>query len=219
MKRSIFFIMFLNGLSMVGLATRSLSETTVYSSETEKQKKIQEFNQVIQRIELDGSVKEFNAIRALKGEDSKSRLDALISLSLMSNLSPSVLPVLLPLLKDPSPSIRSLVKETLDKVRNPSGSAIPILLPLIADQDAEVRSTIVNVLGKMRKAASSVVPAIIPLLKDQDARVRSSAVEALGQMGESAKSAIPDLTPLLKDQDLGVRFKAMTALAKLELYP
>ena len=132
-------------------------------------------------------------------------------ISSMGESAKPAIPYLIPLLKNPDPSIRSSVVGVLAVLEE--SAIIPILIPLLKDPDSEVRWQTALYLGYLVKSSKLIIPEIIPLLQDSDASVRSFAVFSVGLFGEAS---IPKLRPLLKDPNSIVRLRVAEAFGTMD---
>ncbi|BBM86163.1 HEAT repeat-containing PBS lyase [Candidatus Uabimicrobium amorphum] len=139
--------------------------------------------------------------------------EALAEIGEIGEEAHSVVPDLIPLLKDEDLIVRSSAAEALGGIGEKAYLAVPHLIPLLQDRDEDVRNSAAWALGKIEKKAHSSVPHLIPLLKDKDKKVRVDATKILGRIG--AHSAVPHLIPLLQDEDKEVRAYAAWALGKI----
>ncbi len=133
--------------------------------------------------------------------------------------SEQVIPPLLPLLKDPDPSLRLGAARSLGAIRYSAADVVVSgLLPLLNDPDAAVRFAAADTLGQIGSPdAARVVPQLKRLLRDPHPDVRFAAADTLGQIGSAQDVTIVSaLVPLLKDPDSSVRIGAARALGRLD---
>jgi hypothetical protein len=132
--------------------------------------------------------------------------------------SAAATPVLLDLLKDSNPRVRSKAcSALLDGY--PTSVGTPDLVRALHVQDAVLR---VRILCKMQSHSSEcgdTVSAVTELLRDQDYLVRQEATETLASIGPSARSSIPALRVALTDEHWQVHDAAEDALALLDSQP
>jgi HEAT repeat protein len=128
----------------------------------------------------------------------------------------SVIPALVPLLKDKSSRIRSQAAIALGRMGRPGQSVILSLLPFLNDEDASVRANMALAFGNMGESHVTTIQNLRSLVRSEDASVRSDAVSALEEIEGFAKVVIPHLIPLLKDQNITVRTRTILALASIQ---
>jgi HEAT repeat protein len=117
--------------------------------------------------------------------------------------------VLVDLLKDKDPKIRTRVVRTLGLTAN--ADAIDPLITATKDPDEDVRSEAVSSLGMIQNP--KIVPTLIQSLNDTYSFVRSQAADALEH--EKDASAINPLLDTVSDPDPDVEGSAENALANL----
>lgn len=104
--------------------------------------------------------------------------EALGKIGSARKLGAQVIPPLLPLLRDPSPSVRERTVVALGMFDEPEEDAI---LELVDDPNWRVRGVVAWALGNTR--SESVLEALIQLSKDSRSAVRVMAMLALGLVG------------------------------------
>jgi HEAT repeat protein len=116
-------------------------------------------------------------------------------------------PVILPLLKESDPRIRSVALQTLLRVKGLDRSIISDLRPLLSDASPAIRARTLNLLSYLILAQASnaqveikrtLKPWLMPLLQDENPDVRLQAGIALILATDLAKLEIPTLIALLK---------------------
>jgi HEAT repeat protein len=141
----------------------------------------------------------------------------------LAHIGPSVVPHLIPLLKDQDARIRSDVATALGLLGKSAQLAIPPLIALFKEEHSlpeprvktraqrltEVDPAAGNALRMMGELA---IPDLILLLKDENVLLRFGAALVLGNIGKPAESAIPDIVPLLRDKDKQLQSMAFIAL-------
>lgn len=151
----------------------------------------------------------------------------------------AVVPPLIHLLRDTSPSVRHHAAHALSKMRDPRGvdaliatlhdhdatvlakaafalgqlgdaRAIPALVGLLGHESRELQSTLASVLERFCLPA---VPPLVEALKDARWQVREHAAYILGVIGSA--DAVPALVTASHDQQWQVRFASVHALGDL----
>ena len=123
----------------------------------------------------------------------------------MSSMGPSVVPTIIPCLKDERWRVREQAAKVLGNLKDPQ--AVQALMIACRDRDGAVKSSAAEALGKIGDAKA--VPALIKLFKDTSKIVRETAGTALVHIGESSVDA---LLQSLKDPHFVVRCHAVRAL-------
>jgi len=173
---------------------------------------------------------ESRGIRVLKDElekrDAATWQDALMALVEVAYADPKqgtkVLEILIPLMKDPRPTVRATAVDAVGNAAavSPSVNALDEMLRLLKDPDGSVRASACNALTKVAVpagVAGEVLRSLLPLLKDHEARVRGTAALAVGQLGAGARAGetLSNLLPLLQDNNSVVRAAAAQAVEQL----
>jgi HEAT repeat protein len=155
-------------------------------------------------------------IQVLKTGSEEERRDAAYDLGALNpeDKNPAMIPALLPLLKDPNPSVRSSAADVLGSMEAAAQSAVPALIPLLTDTNPQVRNWTADALGRIGASVQLAIPQLTLLLTDPDPSVVINAARALGNMGESAK-ALPPLIALLSHSDPNIRNHAITTLGTM----
>lgn len=126
----------------------------------------------------------------------------------------SATPLLCPLLRSDSRSLRALVADSLGKIGGKrAGECVLQALPF--ETDTMVRPCLILALGDMKHFPA--VPFLLDALTEDNAQVRAFAAFGLGYLEERA--AVTRLTAALGDSDARVRANAARALKKLGAYP
>ncbi len=123
----------------------------------------------------------------------------------MSSMGTSVVPDLIPCLKDERWKVREQAAKALGNLKDPQ--AVQGLIIACRDRDGAVKSAAAEALGKIGDAKA--VPALIKLFKDTSKIVRETAGTALVHIGESSVDA---LLQSLKDPHFVVRCHAVRSL-------
>ena len=122
-----------------------------------------------------------------------------------------IVPALIPLLQDKSPSIRSSVASALSQIGPAAKGAVPIVTTALTNKNKTVRASAAYALGKIGPPAEPAIKALNKLLW-MDAAVRRNAAKALGQIGPAA---IPMLIKGLGAPEAAVRQLAARALGQI----
>ncbi|UCE63910.1 MAG: HEAT repeat domain-containing protein [Nitrospirota bacterium] len=123
----------------------------------------------------------------------------------VSSMGTSVVPSLIPCLKDERWRVREQAAKALGNLKDPQ--AVQGLIIACRDRDGAVKSSAAEALGKIGDAKA--VPALVKLFKDTSKIVRETAGTALVHIGESSVDA---LLQSLKDPHFVVRCHAVRAL-------
>jgi HEAT repeat protein len=119
-------------------------------------------------------------------------------------------PVLIEMLKDDDPFLRTAADRILQKI---GADAMPALLKAIRDRDNEGPDAI---LGRLGATARPAIPELLKLLKDPDPLLRQRAARCLGLIGPEAREALPALREALQDRNFTVRMLAEQAVRTVE---
>ncbi|MGQ9509837.1 MAG: HEAT repeat domain-containing protein [Thermodesulfobacteriota bacterium] len=122
----------------------------------------------------------------------------------------SILPFLLPQIKEYPLDILSMVIESLGEIGSPK--AVPVLISLLSHSHPEIRSKAARALGKMKDL--SVVPALLRMENEHVWYVRLQVCRALGLLKDHR--GIHFLMNHLLDTNWQVRAAAAEALLKIE---
>lgn len=144
------------------------------------------------------------ALTALATGDTSQRTNALRHLR--GHKDARLAPALLPLLRDPDPTVRLLTVETLGM--NGDDSAIRDLTDALYDDQPHIRAAAADALGQMN--AKSAVPALIDLLYDESIIARFAAAVALALIADPR--AVVDLIHVLDHEDIPLAMMAAQAL-------
>jgi len=123
----------------------------------------------------------------------------------VSSMGTSVVPSLIPCLKDERWRVREQAAKALGNLKDPQ--AVQGLVIACRDRDGAVKSSAAEALGKIGDAKA--VPTLVKLFKDTSKIVRETAGTALVHIGESSVDA---LLQSLKDPHFVVRCHAVRAL-------
>lgn len=123
----------------------------------------------------------------------------------VSSMGTSVVPSLIPCLKDQRWRVREQTAKALGNLKDPQ--AVQSLIIACRDRDGAVKSSAAEALGKIGDAKA--VTALVKLFKDTSKIVRETAGTALMHIGESSVDA---LLQSLKDPHFVVRCHAVRAL-------
>ena len=123
----------------------------------------------------------------------------------VSSMGTSVVPSLIPCLKDERWRVREQAAKTLGNLKDPQ--AVQGLIIACRDRDGAVKSSAAEALGKI--GDPKAVPTLIKLFKDTSKIVRETAGTALVHIGDSSVDA---LLQSLKDPHFVVRCHAVRSL-------
>ncbi|MFZ2282158.1 MAG: HEAT repeat domain-containing protein [Prosthecobacter sp.] len=140
----------------------------------------------------------------LKSPDWAARSDAMYLLTAAGSESPpEVIPLILPLLKDPVEKIQIGAAHCLQIMGPKLTPYIKDLLPMLKSEDWMVRCLVINTLGRIDPAAApKALPALLPFLQKKNGELRDRAAIALGRMGPAAAPAARDLLAVLNNPDV-----------------
>ena len=127
------------------------------------------------------------------------------SVKAVSTMGTSIVPSLIPCLKDERWRVREQAAKALGELKDPE--AIKGLIIACRDRDGAVKSAAAEALGKIGDAKA--VPALIKLFKDTSKIVRETAGTALTYIGEPSVDSLLDT---LKDPHFVVRCHGVRAL-------
>jgi HEAT repeat protein len=136
------------------------------------------------------------------------------TLNALTQIGPTAIPKLLPLLEHPDAGVRQGAIWALSNMGRSAESALPALLPRLKDTAAEVRMVAAWATGELSGSTAAILGHLRPLLKDSDFRVRAEAVQAFSNHPD-ANRAVPDLIPLIDDPHALVRRMTVRALGEI----
>lgn len=116
--------------------------------------------------------------------------------------------VLIPLLKDADPEVRSAVARSIEQLE--VSSDINEILHALKTGDTGTRVAAIYALGTI--GGKKVLAPLIYCAGRPEADIRAAAVETLGRLAEP--STLPALLERLEDQDSAIQLRAITALGK-----
>ncbi len=121
----------------------------------------------------------------------------------------SVVPTLIPMLKDSSADVRHEVVHALEHLNDRSAGTA--LLTVLHDENADVRGSAVSALRELK----FTIPEreLLTLFEDSNADVRKSAIQYVGD--NSSVAFVPALKKLIEDSDSDVREEAVDALGQM----
>jgi HEAT repeat protein len=110
------------------------------------------------------------------------------------------LALLVPLLSDTRPAVRSRTVQAANGYRRGGAETGRLLARLLTDSDASVRRDAAYAMIDVRDSASRVagIPLLVQLTRDADSAVRREAVHALGNMGDVSGPAVPALVERIR---------------------
>lgn len=124
---------------------------------------------------------------------------------------PSAVPVLIDMLEDPDPSVRSAAADALAKIRNPkSGRALEDQFRV--ELSSEVRSMLAAALGAV--GHRHAIPLLIESLSDPWEALRGCAAWSLGHL-KASTAAVPLAKALEIEQDAYAKKRMECALAEI----
>lgn len=139
--------------------------------------------------------------------DPSPRVRSVVANLLMEMADASVVAMLLELLREEDPGVRSQAMTILARLGTLSW---PQIAAYLEDADADVRIFAAQILGNT--GLKEAFPALKTALSDPEENVRYAAVEALGRVGDPA--AIPLLLDMLPDE--WARYPAVASLGQLK---
>lgn len=139
-------------------------------------------------------------------------LDAAYALGAVGDVSDSVVPTLIDVLRSDTEIISRSAAYGLGVVGK---AAVPALVDALSHSSESVRLNAMYALAQMDVSAREAVPALAKALRDSCVEIRRHATETLGTIGESAQDAVPALIDALVDSDDHVRFDTALALAQI----
>jgi HEAT repeat protein len=142
----------------------------------------------------------------LRDETSTFRPQAAASLA---RLGPVAMPSLIRALKDPKPSVRQLVAQSLGEIG--SKEAVQALIELITTDQSGARPEAIEALGKIGDPAA--IAPILSVLHSGSVAVRKRAVAALAKFRDPR--ALDAMTAALADQNEEVRQSAASGLGEI----
>ncbi len=149
---------------------------------------------------------------ALRDPDAPHRAEMLGKLGELGPAAASSAPVVLSLLSDADPSVRTQAGMAMQRF---GAAAVPSVLPLLDGADPRVRRSACHALGLLGPSAKDAVPKLAALVKDADAEVRQEVLAALGRIGIAAQSATPAILELAHDKNPKLRAAGLQALEEV----
>lgn len=139
---------------------------------------------------------------------------------------PTMVPLLLTVLKDPDAQVRLRAVNALCEVATGTEGrggtlgtygpqAVTALLHHVEDPDRQVASWSMTTIGYLGEAGSAAVPRLIALLSSPDLRLERSASRALGSLGPIAAAAVPVLIEKLRHGDAEAQDRAARTLGRI----
>lgn len=154
-------------------------------------------------------------IRGLSNTDSKVRIRAVESLSLIGKSSPQAVDALLAALKDTDQRVRISVVESVGLFSQYSPIMMKVLLIALKDRSADVRTNAADSLDQIDQIPLESVSSLLAVLKDRTARVRAGVAESLGQVGQGSPEVVNSLLVALKDRNAQVCASAARSLGQV----
>ncbi len=124
-----------------------------------------------------------------------------------------VVPVLIEMLSDVTPSVREAAARTLGRFGPAAADAVPALIKLVDDPDFGVQQQTILALGYI--GDERAVPVLMGLLESSNQGIMSTACSALGAIGEKAAPAVPLLMNAVKSDDYSTASGALDALSAI----
>jgi hypothetical protein len=121
-------------------------------------------------------------------------------------------PLLLDLLRDKRPQVRSFAANALGKYGPDSAFALPELIIALSDSETAVRSRAAGALGAIGVAARPSVPALLKAVQSTNEDDRVSAVRALTTIGVDSHDTVEVLVKALHDPNSLIRRDAASSL-------
>jgi len=132
-------------------------------------------------------------------------------------LSPSSVPGLIMMLKDPDDQVRIKALQLVRIMGPDAKAAIPALIEAVRDPDVMVRTVAIGAIGAMGPDAVQALPVLREALSDERmfGMAAAGAAIMIGRLGEPAKPAVPDLIALLRRRGMGGTGGALIAFTEL----
>lgn len=121
-----------------------------------------------------------------------------MAVHVLGTLGEPAVPVLIDLLKDSDPTLRSMAREALGQIGPAAKSSLPALVEALRLPEREIRECVARVVAAIGPEA---VEPLIRALRDRDPKVRGGAAYALALLSEQAKPAVPALVAALAAAD------------------
>lgn len=115
--------------------------------------------------------------------------------------------VLVPLLKDPDPEVRSTAARAIEHLE--AASDLKETLHMLKTGDMGARIAAIYALGEI--GGAEVLPPLVYCAGRPEADIRAAAVEILGRLADP--STLPTLMERLGDQNAAIQSRAITALS------
>ncbi len=149
---------------------------------------------------------------ALRDPAAPHRAEMLNQLGQLGSAAAGSTPVVIELLRDADPSVRSQAGMVLQRF---GAAAVPALGPLLDNTDPHVRRDACQALGLLGLSAKDAVPKLTLCLQDSDLNVRQEALVTLGRIGISAREAAPAILSLTHDPNVALRAASLQALREV----
>jgi len=115
--------------------------------------------------------------------------------------------VLIPLLKDPDPEVRTMAAHAIEHLEASSG--VKEILHILKTGDMGARISAIYALGEI--GGEKVITPLVYCAGRPEDDIRSAAVEILGRLAEP--STLPILLERLNDQNAAIQARAVTAVS------
>lgn len=121
--------------------------------------------------------------------------------------------LLIPLLKDPVPAVRTAAASAIERLE--AANDLDGILNALKTGDTGTRVAAIHALGVI--GGEKVIAPLVYCAKRPETDIRAAAVEVLGKL--AAPSALPVLVERLKDESLAVVARAIAALGNFPSSP
>ena len=143
--------------------------------------------------------------------DTSEPLRADIAGALGQIRDPRSIPMLIQVLDDADPTIRTYATNSLGHIGEPASAAIPALIKVLNDPNDSVRRSAASALGRMGPAAAVASPALVQTLGDPSSIVADVALSTLTKIGPPAKVVLLEGIAANKD-NISFFWRAIIAL-------
>jgi hypothetical protein len=137
----------------------------------------------------------------LQQATAENRADAIRTIGAFGEDASSAVDVLIPLLSDQAPGVRTAAASSIGEIGPKAGAAAVTLGKLLSDKEQRVREAAALALRDLGDQGAAAIPQLSVSLRDPDPTVSMTAALALGQMKGAAKSAVPALIAALQAPD------------------
>jgi HEAT repeat protein len=148
----------------------------------------------------------------LKSPDTTIRVKAR---NILIRIGSSAIPAVIPLLRHPDPTIRSMAASILGAYRKHAAALAPHLTFLLKDDALSVRLASASALVSLDEATEGVVATLKDLSMTGPSEIRWNAIGTLARAGPRARGAVPLFITILKGSDLQTQLAAAYAIGDL----